>query len=216
MHHLIPQAPEIITSGQREVGDSLHLLVMNLHKDLNTLQWNDIGTTDAHVLVLHVKKLKATLTYTDIHMRRLLFFRSLLEKYGIIWNDTKSRKSTSSEEDYDIYHLSIGVYEAKDERDLYEYLSFLGSRIVFLIDWNRARKSLRNFIKTADCIRVLKWAADNSYGHRAFLQLGSQKLLYEAITQIDDPPIHYGQELGEVLGRDRTVKFLQFCYQNML
>ena len=31
---------EIITSGQREVGDSLHLLVMNLHKDLNTLQSN--------------------------------------------------------------------------------------------------------------------------------------------------------------------------------
>ena len=268
---------EIITSGQREAGDSFHSLVMNLHKDLNTLQskisqesiggasvygltgndrkcveafmsgvnetaklkfdhiglgttatrsgedliiQNDIGTTDAHVLVLHIKKLKATLTYTDIHIRRLLFFRSLLEKYGIIWNDTKSRKSTSNEEDYDIYHLSIGVYGAKDERDLYEYLSFLGSRIVFLIDWNRARKSLRNFIKTADCIMVLKWAADNSYGHRAFLQLGSEKLLYEAIRQIDDPPILYGQELGEVLGRERTVKFLQFviktCYENLI
>ena len=268
---------EIITSGQREVGDSLHLLVMDLHKDLNILQskisqesiggasvygltendkncveafmsgvnetaklkfdhvglgttatrsgediiiQNDIGTTDAHVLVLHIKKLKATLTYTDIHIRRLLFFRSLLEQYGVIWNDTKSSKSTSNDKNADIYHLSIGVYEAIDEKDLYEYLHFLGSRIVFLIDWNRARKSLRNFIKTADCIRILKWAADNSYGHRAFLQLGSQQLLYEAIRQIDDPSIHYGQELGEVLGRERTVKFLQFviktCCENLI
>jgi hypothetical protein len=267
---------EIITSGQREVGDSLHLLVMNLHKDINTLQskisqesiggaraygvtendrkcveafmsgvnetanvkfdhvglgttatrsgedlviQNDIGTTDAHVLVLHVKKMKATLTYTDVHIRRLLFFRSLLEKYEIIWNDTKS-KSTTSDKNADMYHLSIGVYEAKDEKDLYEYLSFLGSRIVFLIDWNRARKSLRNFIKTSDCIRILKWAADNSYGHRAFLQLGSQKLLYDAIRQINDPPIHYGQELAEVLGRERTINFLQFviktCCENLI
>ncbi|HEY7078796.1 MAG TPA: hypothetical protein VH500_03780 [Nitrososphaeraceae archaeon] len=268
---------EIITSGQREVGDSLHLLVMNLHKELNTLQskisqesiggasvygltendrkcveafmsgvnetaklkfdhvglgttatrsgedliiQNDIGTTDAHVLVLHVKKMKATLTYTDIHIRRLLFFRSLLEKYEIRWNETDSKKSTTNNKNADIYHLSIGVYEAEGEKELYEYLSFLGSRIVFLIDWNRARKSLRNFIKTADCISVLKWAAYNSYGHRAFLQLGGQKLLYEAIRQIDNPPIHYGQELSEVLGRERTVKFLQFviktCCENLI
>ena len=41
----------------------------------------------------------------------------------------------------DMYHLSIGVYEATDGEDLYEYLSFLGSCIVFLIDWNRVRKT---------------------------------------------------------------------------
>jgi hypothetical protein len=35
---------------------------------------NDIGTTDAHVLVLRVNKLKATLTYTDIHIQRFCFF----------------------------------------------------------------------------------------------------------------------------------------------
>jgi hypothetical protein len=40
-----------------------------------------------------------------------------------------------------MYHLSIGVYEATDDKDLYEHLSFLGSRIVFLIDWNRAGKT---------------------------------------------------------------------------
>jgi hypothetical protein len=249
---------DIITSGQRKTGDSFHLLVMDLHKELNLLQsrvsqesidgasvyglietdkssvrafmngvnqtaklkfehvglgttatrsgedliiQNDIGTTDAHVLVLRVNKFKASLTYTDIHIQRLLFFHSLLEKYNVKWNDTKYRKSTIK--DADMYHLSIGVYEATDDKDLYEYLSFLGSRIVFLIDWNRARKTLRNFVKNTNCIEILKWAADSNYGHRAFLKLGGEQLLYGAIRQIGDPSIHYGQQLDEVLGKER-------------
>ena len=266
---------DMITSGQRDRGDSFHLLVMDLHKEINLLQskvsqesidgasvyglieidkssvrafmngvnqtaklkfehvglgttatrsgedliiQNDIGTTDAHVLVLRVNKLKVILTYTDIHIQRLLFFHSLLEKYNVKWNDTKYRKSTIKEAD--IYHLSIGVYEATDNKDLYEYLSFLGSRIVFLIDWNRARKTLRNFVKNANCIEILKWAADNNYGHRAFLKLGGEQLLYGAIRQIGDPSIRYGQQLDEVLGEERTIEFLHFviktCYENLI
>jgi hypothetical protein len=114
-----------VTSGQREFGDSLHLLVMDLHKELNRLQQelatetidgaqvyglreedrplivafvagvnqtrelkfdhpglgttatrsgdrlviqNDIGMTDAHVLVVHVEGNRVTLTYTDVHI----------------------------------------------------------------------------------------------------------------------------------------------------
>jgi hypothetical protein len=49
-----------------------------------------------------------------------------IEKYNVKWNDTKYRKSTIK--DADMYHLSIGVYEAKDDKNLYEYLSFPGSR----------------------------------------------------------------------------------------
>ncbi len=266
---------DIITSGKREIGDSFHLLVMDLHKELNVLQskvsqesidgasvyglieidkscvrafmngvnqtaklkfehvglgttatrsgedliiQNDIGTTDAHVLVLRVNKLKATLTYTDIHIQRLLFFHSLLKTYNVRWNDTKYRKSNIK--DADMYHLSIGVYEATNDKDLYEYLSFLGSRIVFLIDWNRARKTLRNFIKNTNCIEILKWAADRNYGHRAFLKLGGEQLLYGAIRQIGDPSIHYGQRLDEVIGKERTIEFLRFvfktCYENLI
>jgi hypothetical protein len=74
------------------------------------------------VLVLRVNKLKATLTYTDIHIQRPLFFHSLLEKYNVKWNATKYRKSNIK--DADMYHLSISVYEATDDKDLYEYLSF--------------------------------------------------------------------------------------------
>ena len=47
---------------------------------------NDIGTTDAHVLVLHVVGLTLTVMYTDIHAARLRFFQSLLEPMGFQWN----------------------------------------------------------------------------------------------------------------------------------
>ena len=123
-------------------ADSLHQLVMDLHKELNALQaalaeetldgaavyglaeedrprvaafmaglnrtarlkgdhpglgttatrsgerlviQNDIGTTDAHVIVVHVEGLAVSVTYTDVHPERLAFFQSLLERYQPEW-----------------------------------------------------------------------------------------------------------------------------------
>ena len=40
---------------------------------------NDIGTTDAHVIVIHVQDLTVTVTYTDVHPERLAFFQDMLE-----------------------------------------------------------------------------------------------------------------------------------------
>jgi len=60
-----------------------------------------------------------------------------------------------------------------------------------------------NFVKNTNCIEILKWAADRNYGHRAFLKLGGEQLLYGAIRQIGDPSIHYGHQLDEVLGKER-------------
>ncbi|HXX96355.1 MAG TPA: DUF47 family protein, partial [Candidatus Bathyarchaeia archaeon] len=71
-----------------------------------------------------------------------------------------------------------------------------------------------------NCIEILKWAADKNYGHRAFIKLGGEQLLYGAIRQIGDPSIHYGQQLDEVLGKERTIEFLHFvfktCYENLI
>ena len=254
------------TSGQRATGDSLHIMVMDLHKELNGLQskiskesidgarvygildadktlikafmkgvnetaklkfehpglgttatrngdilviQNDIGTTDAHVLVVHVRELTATLTYTDIHIQRLLFFHSLFEKWDVKWEDTRSKRTEVLEE-ADVYHLSIGVFTAKDRKGLEDYLAFLGSRMVFLIDWNRARKRLRNFVKKKDVISILKWAADNNYGHMGFLKLGGEQFIYEAIELTAKAPLRYGEQLHEVLGKDRALEFLKF------
>ena len=55
---------------------------------------NDIGMTDAHVLVVHVEALRVTLTYTAIHIERLVFFQNLFERFGVRWQDTVSRRAT--------------------------------------------------------------------------------------------------------------------------
>ena len=52
---------------------------------------NDIGETEAHVLVVNVRGLEASVTYTDVHLQRLLFFQSLFEGKGMFWEDTVSR-----------------------------------------------------------------------------------------------------------------------------
>jgi uncharacterized protein Yka (UPF0111/DUF47 family) len=256
---------DAMTHAERERGDSLHLLVMDLHKELYRLQaslaretiegarvygiveadrplirafmtgvnstaplkfehpglgttatragdrliiQNDIGTTDAHVLVLHVKDLDATLTYTDLHIQRAQFFQELLEPFAVIWDDTRSRRAEGLEEG-DTYYLCVGRYQAKDGQALESYLTFLGSRIVFLIDWNRARKRLGNFLGKKDAIAVLRWAAEHNHGHRAFLQLGGERLVHEAIEHAR-APIRYGERLDDVIGREATVDFLRY------
>jgi uncharacterized protein Yka (UPF0111/DUF47 family) len=81
---------------------------------------------------------------------------------------------------------------------------------VFLIDWNRARKRLREFLPKDEVVRLLKWAADRDYGHRGFLQLGGEQLLYEAMEFAQRTPLHYGERLYEALGTEAAVDYLHF------
>ncbi len=260
---------ESVTHGRRGKSDSMHLLVMDLHKLINKLQAglaqenidgakayaigeserflirtfmqglnstaplkfdhpgldttatcsgnkliieNDIGTTDAHVLVIHVEGKRVTLTYTDVHERRAIFFESLFEKYNVEWKDTRSR-GLSKEEEEERYFLCVGNFKANTDEQLSDYLNFLGSRIVYLIDWNKARKRLRNFIKKQDCLALLKWAADNNFGHRAFLQIGGERIIYEALAQVSRTEARYGDRLDELLGSDRAMDFLKYILQ---
>ncbi len=173
---------------------------------------NDIGETEAHVLVVNVRELGASVTYTDIHLQRLLFFQSLFEGTGISWEDTVSRDAGEKFEDK-LYHLSVGCFRAKDREELKSLLVFLGSRIVFLIDWNRARKSLRNFMRNADCIKVLRWAAENEYGHRPFLILGGEQLIFGALELASRAPLPYGEQLYRIIGRERTIMYFQWVLQ---
>jgi uncharacterized protein Yka (UPF0111/DUF47 family) len=258
-----------MTSVDRAAGDSLHILVMDLHKAINALRsglaeetidgarvWsiepadrplirafmsgvnetarlkfdhpgletiatrsgerlvieNDIGTTDAHVLVVHVEGLSAALTCTDVHAQRLRFFQSLFKPFGVEWDDTLARHSERLGEEPNFY-LSIGRFDASDDKSLERYLAFLGSRIVFLIDWNRARKRLREFLRKGDAARLLKWAAENNIGHRGFLKLGGERLLYEAIEFAQRTPLHAGERLHEALGPEAAFEYLQFVFR---
>jgi uncharacterized protein Yka (UPF0111/DUF47 family) len=256
----------ISRAGRAADADSLHVLVMDLHRAINTLQgslaeetldgarvWrvadddrplirafmrglnntaplkfdhpglgttvtrvgerlliqNDIGTTDAHLLVLHVEGLAATLTYTDVHAQRLAFFKSLLKPFGVQWTTTQTNRSESLAEGEE-YYLSVGVFLGQDATALSSYLQYLGSRLVFLIDWNRARKRVREFLENQDAVRLLKWAADHDVGHRGFLQLGGERLVYEAMEFAQHAPLRYGEKLHETLGAEAAFDYLQF------
>ena len=260
-----------ITSGNREAGDSLHLLVMDMHKALNVLQaglagesvdgclaygidepdraliaafmgginrtaplkfdhpglsatatrvgdklvlQNDIGTTDAHVLVVHVVGRRVTLTYTDVHLPRLLFFQSLFEGFDVRWEDTRSRKDASMEDG--VYHLCVGNFTARGSVRLREYLEHLGSRLVFLIDWNRARKRLRLFVSRDAAIGLLKWAADEDIGHMAWLKAGGEQLVYDAMSFAFGGQVKPGEKLEDLLSAERAARFLRFNLKQSL
>jgi uncharacterized protein Yka (UPF0111/DUF47 family) len=254
-----------MTTASSESGDSLHLLVMDLHKALNAAQaaiasedidgasayaiepadrlliaafmrgvhrtaplkfdhpglgttatrsgkmlimQNDIGTTDAHVLVIHVEGLKVALTYTDVHLPRLLFFQNLFEGRGVEWDDTRSRRDDAMDDG--VFHLCIGTFAAASSRELQEYLAFLGSRLVFLIDWNKARKRLQALVSKGDAIRLLLWAAQNDFGHMGFLKAGGESLVFNALDFVLKGQARFGQQLTQVLDKREAMTFLRF------
>ena len=262
---------QAITSGDRGAGDSLHILVMDMHRALNALQaslasetidgcraygiraadrpqiaafmagigrtaplkfdhpglsatatrvgdklvlQNDIGTTDAHVLVIHVTGRTVTLTYTDVHLPRLLFFQSLFEAYDVKWQDTRSRADSGMEDG--VYHLCVGSYTARSSAQLRDYLGHLGSRLVFLIDWNRARKRLRLFVPRKATIDVLKWAADADIGHMAWLKAGGEQLIFDAMSFAYGAQLRPGDRLDTLLTQHRAVQFLRFNLKQSL
>jgi uncharacterized protein Yka (UPF0111/DUF47 family) len=109
-----------------------------------------------------------------------------------------------------LYHLAVGRYAATGAKDLLAFLEFLGSRIVFLIDWNKARKRLRNLVGRSDALTLLRWAAEHDLGHMAFLRLGGDQLVFDALEFAARGQAHFGQRLEDLLGGERTVRFLQF------
>ena len=253
-----------LTSGVRSRGDSLHLLVLDLHARLNALQarlatesvdgalayglddtsrrlvaafmgglnrtaplrfdhpglgttatlhdgrlviQNDIGETDVHVLILHVEGLTATVTCSDLHAERLGFFQRQLAPFAVEWSETVTRASTLAE-DQGRYYLTVGRMTARDQAQLQEFLAHLGSRLVFLIDWNRARKQLRNFCGNKKAIALLEWAARMDLGHIAFLRLGGDRMLSEVLETVR-LPLRPGERLDQALGGKATEEFLQ-------
>jgi uncharacterized protein Yka (UPF0111/DUF47 family) len=254
-----------LASAQRGGEDSLHLLVMDLHKQLNrvaseaaveeidgarvyglkdadrarvrafmrglhrtarlalghpglgttagrvgdrlTIQ-NDIGETDAHVLVMHVEDLTVTTTYTDVHRVRAKFFMAMFADEAVEWSgltENQHRDLAKGE----VFYLLNGVYRGRDEADLDRFLAFLGSRIVFLIDWNKARKALQSFVSKAGAIDLLVGAAKREDGHRAFLELGGADLVFDAVRRVAAGRIAYGVPLEKALGESECASFLR-------
>jgi uncharacterized protein Yka (UPF0111/DUF47 family) len=163
---------------------------------------NDLGSSDTHVLVVRITGLDTVVTYTDIHRPRVRFLQDLLRPYGVQWSAAPAATPTE-------YEISVGRYTANSPESLERYLTYLGSRLVFLIDWNRARKRLARLVKKSDAIGLLKWAADNNVGHHAFLQVGDVGLIDTALERAAPLHTRIGARLDEWLGREAARAFLR-------
>lgn len=170
---------------------------------------NDLGTTGAHVFVVAVEAAVAHLTYTDIHRRRAAFFQGMLAPYPVQW----SRAEQGSGPGLGKYVVVSGRHVAPDRAALAEFLRHLGSRLVFVLDWNRARKRLTPLVGAEEALQVLRWAAEENVGHRAFLQLGGERLVYDAVELAAKVPARYGEPLREVLGQEATVAVVRFSME---
>lgn len=255
---------DALTRGRRGDGDSVHLLVMDLHKQINKLAgelasevidganvWdlqpqdrtrvaafmrglnrtaalkfdhpgldtaatrdgerlllqNDIGTNDAHVLVLQVADRTITLTYSDLHRIRFEFFQSLLVPFGAKWSQVQSRTDAALNQGA-AYSVGTAQFDCADEAALEAALEGIGSRIVFLIDWNRARKRLQAFVGKDEAIAVLAEAARLDIGHRAWLQAGGERLVFAAMQAAGEGAFQIGDRLDEVIGNADAHAFL--------
>ena len=253
-----------LTQGRRNGADSLHLLVMDLHKQINQLAgelasevidgakvWdlrsedrarvaafmrglnqtaplkfdhpgldtaatrdgeklllqNDIGTNDAHVLVLQLCARTITLTYSDLHRPRLEFFQGLLVPFGARWSGLESRASAELNGG-ESYSVAVATFQCTDDAALDVALEGIGSRIVFLIDWNRARKRLKRFVGKEGAIAVLTEVTRLNVGHRAWLQVGGERLIFGAMQAAGEGAFRIGDRLDEILGTPDARAFL--------
>jgi uncharacterized protein Yka (UPF0111/DUF47 family) len=252
-------------TGLSEDGDSLHRLIMDLHKALNRLAathaeevlagahvyallpedrpaveafmrgveatrklkfnhpglattatragarltiQNDIGETDAHVMVIVVEPDAVTVIHTDVHLARAKFFTGLFRDFPVKWSGLE-RKSATGLGDDGVFYLVTGRYPTARGEDRDAFLEVLGASLVFLIDWNKARKVLREWVSNADAIGILDWAARHRVGHRGFLELGGAELVASAVHNAAPSRIGFGERLDDALGRDAAVDFLK-------
>lgn len=254
-----------LTGLSPQEDDSLHRLVMDLHKGLNTLSvahaegilagahvygllpedrpaieafmegldttrmlkfahpglattairagsrltiQNDIGETDAHVVVIAIDQDAVTITYADNHLPRAQFFTRLFRDYPVQWSGL-DRKPANGLDEGGVFYLVSGRYTTADRAARHKFLSALGAALVFLIDWNKARKVLRTWVSKNDAIDILEWASRNRIGHRGFLELGGSDLIGSAVHNAAATRIGFGERLDGALGREQAVDFLK-------
>jgi len=169
---------------------------------------NDIGTTDAHVVVIAVEGNTVTVTYTDVHRIRAKFFVGLFDGFAMTWSGL-DRHAAQGLGDDGTFYLVTGRFEAETAADRNRCLAALGAGLVFLIDWNKARKVLRNLVSKSDAIQILSWAARHRVGHRGFLELGGEDLIGSVVRNAAPTRIGFGERLEQALGRDAAIDFLK-------
>src|SRR5258708_1331078 len=169
---------------------------------------NDIGETDAHVVVVTVEAMNVTVTYTDIHRARARFFVALFDRFVVKWSGLGQQRAKGLAEG-DAFYLITGRYQADADKSRAAFLEAVGISLVFLIDWNKARRSLRNLVDRQSATRLLDWAARHRIGHRAYLEYGGGGPAAGACLRAAPTRIGFGERLAAVLGYDIAVDFLK-------
>jgi hypothetical protein len=157
--------------------------------------------------VIAVEALTTTVTCTDIHHARAKFFIAQLDQFAVDWSGLDQKTATGLSDG--AFFLVTGRYQADTEERRNAFLESIGMSIVFLIDWNKARKSLRTLIDGQSAVRVLDWAARRQIGHRAYLQCGGADLVAAAVRHAASSRIGFGEQLAAVLGHDIALDFLK-------
>ncbi|MBN1444124.1 MAG: hypothetical protein JXA90_15545, partial [Planctomycetes bacterium] len=117
---------------------------------------------------------------------------SMLEPYQPEWKQLAMRSSEDLEEGERFYVLR-GAIEVATPAAKERVLEGVGSRLVFLIDWNKARKRLRNFLPNRVAVSVLENAARMEVGHMAFLKMGGDELIYQALDVAATEYLRHGE-----------------------
>ena len=158
--------------------------------------------------MIGVEPAAVTITYTDVHHARAKFFTRLFRNFSVQWSglDNKAAAALNSDE---AFYLITGRYLYADAEARDAFLHELGASLVFQIDWNKARKVLREFVGNPDAVRLLEWAAAQRVGHRGFLQLGGADLVNAAVRHAAPARIGFGERLDQALGREAAVDFLK-------
>jgi len=169
---------------------------------------NDIGETDAHVVIVAVERDAVTVTYTDVHLARAKFFAGLLRDFPVTWSGLERKRGDRLGDD-GMFYLVTGRLGIAAEQDRDRFLEVLGASLVFLIDWNKARKVLRTWVSKGDAVQILDWAARARVGQRGFLELGGSDLVAAAVHRAAPTRIGFGERLDTALGRDAAIDFLK-------
>lgn len=168
---------------------------------------NDIGENDVHVLVLKITDRTITLTYADLHKQRFAFFQALLEPLHGEWTTVGSRTSSTLNAG-EPFTLGTGCFQCENDARLDETLEAIGAHIVFLIDWNKARKHLLPFVGKRAAISVLHEAARCECGHMAWLKAGGESLIYDAMQAAGPGAFRIGDRLDAILGEADAHDFM--------
>ena len=154
------------------------------------------------------------MTYSDVHVQRLQFFRAHAgdrepASDGRTCGPQHRRRGSERQS---LFYTTVGRgSDAADAAGLQpNALSGSDRSLVFLIDWNKARKRLGLLVPNGLAVELLDWAAEHSFGHRAFLQLGGERLVYDALDTAVRTPMRQGEPLNETMGHDEARDFLRF------